>query len=92
MKRLLRYLLTRHFDTDVEAEIRAHIDEKTEVHLGAGLPIEEASAKIRAGGPLDDDEDLALPVWAGHVPLALHALDPIALDGAHALPKRPRGL
>jgi uncharacterized protein len=33
------------------------------------LPLTEASAKLRAGGPLDDDEDYALPVWAGTVGL-----------------------
>ena len=37
------------------------------------LSLEEASAKVREGGPVDDDEDLALPVWAGVVPLALQA-------------------
>ena len=35
------------------------------------LPLSEASAKIRTGGPIDDEEDYALPVWAGHLPLAL---------------------
>ena len=44
------------------------------------LPIVEASAKVRTGGPLDDAADLAWPCWAGHVPLRLTALDPIA-DG-----------
>ncbi|MEZ5255380.1 MAG: hypothetical protein R2705_00350 [Ilumatobacteraceae bacterium] len=28
------------------------------------VPIDEASAKIRAGGPIDDDEDLDEAVWA----------------------------
>lgn len=36
------------------------------------LPIDEASAKVRTGRPLDDDEDYALTgVWAGVVPLTL---------------------
>ena len=35
------------------------------------LPIEEASAKIRTGGPIDDDEDYAMDVWAGILPLDL---------------------
>jgi uncharacterized protein len=35
------------------------------------MPIEEASAKVRTGGPIDDDEDMDLPVWAGVVALAL---------------------
>ncbi|MBL4614921.1 MAG: pyridoxamine 5'-phosphate oxidase family protein [Magnetovibrio sp.] len=33
------------------------------------MPIEEASAKIRSGGPVDDDEDYALPIWAGVLPI-----------------------
>jgi nitroimidazol reductase NimA-like FMN-containing flavoprotein (pyridoxamine 5'-phosphate oxidase superfamily) len=42
------------------------------------LALEEASVKCRRGGPLDDAEDLALPYWAGVVPLAQQALPPIA--------------
>jgi nitroimidazol reductase NimA-like FMN-containing flavoprotein (pyridoxamine 5'-phosphate oxidase superfamily) len=33
------------------------------------MALAEASAKVRTGPPVDDDEDLALPVWAGVVPL-----------------------
>jgi hypothetical protein len=33
------------------------------------LPIDEASAKIRTGGPVDDEEDIDLPIWAGVLPL-----------------------
>ena len=42
------------------------------------LPIEEASAKIRTGPPLDDEEDYALNVWAGVLPLAIRAGEPVA--------------
>jgi len=35
------------------------------------LPIEEASAKIRVGDPKDDEEDYAMDVWAGVLPLEL---------------------
>jgi len=41
------------------------------------LPITEASAKIRKGGPIDDREDLALDVWAGVLPLTLTPGDPV---------------
>jgi nitroimidazol reductase NimA-like FMN-containing flavoprotein (pyridoxamine 5'-phosphate oxidase superfamily) len=41
------------------------------------LPLEEASAKIRTGPPLDDEADYALPIWAGVVPLKLMAGEPI---------------
>jgi hypothetical protein len=35
------------------------------------IPIEEASAKVRTGGPVDDEEDRAHGAWAGVIPLAL---------------------
>ena len=34
-----------------------------------GMKIEEASAKVRTGPPADEDEDYALPIWAGVVPI-----------------------
>src|SRR5262249_47863648 len=33
------------------------------------LPLAEVSAKIRTGPPKDDQEDMAVPVWAGELPL-----------------------
>lgn len=39
--------------------------------------IDEASAKIRQGPPLDDDEDYDLPLWAGILPLSTEATTPI---------------
>ena len=41
------------------------------------LPIEEASAKLRTGPPLDEEEDYALDVWAGVLPLKLRAGEPV---------------
>jgi nitroimidazol reductase NimA-like FMN-containing flavoprotein (pyridoxamine 5'-phosphate oxidase superfamily) len=41
------------------------------------LPIEEASAKVRTGPPVDDEEDLEWPAWAGVVPLALQVGVPL---------------
>ncbi|HEX8409320.1 MAG TPA: pyridoxamine 5'-phosphate oxidase family protein [Thermoanaerobaculia bacterium] len=45
------------------------------------LPLDEASAKIRTGPPVDDDEDYALPIWAGVVPMKLTRGEPIADQG-----------
>ena len=42
------------------------------------LPLAEASAKIRTGPPKDEQEDYALPVWAGVVPLRVGAGTPEA--------------
>jgi nitroimidazol reductase NimA-like FMN-containing flavoprotein (pyridoxamine 5'-phosphate oxidase superfamily) len=40
------------------------------------LALDEVSAKVRTGPPIDDEEDYALPVWAGVVPLRMQAGDP----------------
>jgi uncharacterized protein len=44
------------------------------------LPLNEASAKVRTGGPKDDEEDYALPIWAGVIPLKLEVFPPIEDD------------
>lgn len=49
------------------------------------LALDESSAKVRTGGPNDDEADLALDVWAGVLPLALHAL-PAVPDAGVARP------
>jgi nitroimidazol reductase NimA-like FMN-containing flavoprotein (pyridoxamine 5'-phosphate oxidase superfamily) len=40
--------------------------------------IDEASAKTRCGMPIDEEEDLDLPIWSGLIPLANDRLSPIA--------------
>jgi uncharacterized protein len=42
------------------------------------IPLLEASAKIRTGPPVDDEEDYALSVWAGVLPLRTSAGEPLA--------------
>jgi nitroimidazol reductase NimA-like FMN-containing flavoprotein (pyridoxamine 5'-phosphate oxidase superfamily) len=41
------------------------------------IDINEASAKMRSGPPGDDDEDMALDIWAGVIPLRVQSDDPI---------------
>jgi hypothetical protein len=41
------------------------------------IKIDEASAKVRVGPPVDEDEDYALPVWAGILPLKELPLAPV---------------
>jgi nitroimidazol reductase NimA-like FMN-containing flavoprotein (pyridoxamine 5'-phosphate oxidase superfamily) len=48
------------------------------------LPIEEFSAKVRQGPPVDDSEDMNFPTWAGVVPLSMAVGTPI--DDAGLLP------
>ncbi|MGH9054533.1 MAG: pyridoxamine 5'-phosphate oxidase family protein [Acidimicrobiales bacterium] len=45
------------------------------------LPLTEASAKVRTGPPIDADEDLAFPVWAGVLPLI--TIPGVPLPDAH---------
>jgi hypothetical protein len=41
------------------------------------LPLSEASAKVRTGPPKDDEEDYALPIWAGVLPIRMQLGMPI---------------
>jgi nitroimidazol reductase NimA-like FMN-containing flavoprotein (pyridoxamine 5'-phosphate oxidase superfamily) len=52
------------------------VKELKAIHVLA-FPLGEASAKIRTGPPLDNEEDYALPTWAGVVPLHTHAGPPV---------------
>jgi uncharacterized protein len=44
------------------------------------LDLVEVSAKVRAGGPVDEAEDIGLPYWAGVVPLTMTAGAPMPAD------------
>jgi uncharacterized protein len=51
------------------------------------LPIEEASAKVRTGPPVDEQADMELPYWAGVLPLELRTGEPVtAADLVEDLP------
>lgn len=53
------------------------------------IPIHEASAKIRVGPPVDDEEDRALEVWAGVIPLKSVAGSPLPDPGLPATIEPP---
>lgn len=76
--------LLDHIVSGRSAEARPPTDSELRATLVVRVPIIEASAKVRVGGPLDDEGDLALPVWAGEIPLAVVAGPPVA--DAHLLP------
>jgi len=44
------------------------------------LPIDEFSAKVRVGPPVDDAEDYSFPTWAGVIPLEIKPATPIPDD------------
>jgi len=55
------------------ADVRQPNQRELELTTVLSLPIAEASAKIRSGPPLDDDDDYDLPIWAGVIPFRLAA-------------------
>lgn len=80
------------------AEVRPPTTNELKATALLALPIEEASAKVRTGPPLDDEEDQGLDAWAGVIPLRLRAGAPqpdpglregIAVPAAVAAYERP---
>src|SRR6266849_2797993 len=63
--------LVEHVCAGRSAHARPPNESELRQTLVLALPIEEASAKVRTGGPVDDEEDYALPVWAGVLPLTM---------------------
>ena len=72
------FALSEHMIPSRWADVRKPNQRELEQTTVLFLPITEASAKVRTGPPLDDDEDYALDVWAGVIPLKLVAESPIA--------------
>ncbi|MGI8786899.1 MAG: pyridoxamine 5'-phosphate oxidase family protein [Pyrinomonadaceae bacterium] len=64
---------TEHIVPERWAEIRPPSEKELKATTVLSLSLNEASAKIRAGNPSDDEEDYALDVWAGVIPLHLTA-------------------
>jgi nitroimidazol reductase NimA-like FMN-containing flavoprotein (pyridoxamine 5'-phosphate oxidase superfamily) len=58
------------------AEARAPSPSELRQTRVLSVPLEEVSAKVRTGGPIDDPDDMPLPVWAGVLPLRLAAGQP----------------
>lgn len=82
-------LLVEHLVPGRTASARGGNEKELRGTLVLRLPLDEASAKIRTGPPVDDDEDMALPVWAGVIPVGLSPGAPIAdsqLDAGIAEP------
>ena len=59
-------------------EVRGPTPEELKATSVLSLELAEASAKVRSGPPLDDEEDHSLPVWAGVIPLRVTSGPPIS--------------
>ncbi len=69
--------LTDHLVPGRWQDIRQPNAQELKRTLVLSIPIDEASAKVRVGPPLDDEEDYQLEVWAGVIPLKLAAETPV---------------
>ncbi|MFY9619845.1 MAG: pyridoxamine 5'-phosphate oxidase family protein [Pyrinomonadaceae bacterium] len=63
-------------------EVRGPNDRELQLTTVLSIPLNEASAKVRTGPPVDDEEDYDLPVWAGVIPLRLIAEAPVDDPGS----------
>ena len=83
-------LISEHLMPGRWDELRPPHDREVKMTGVIALPIESASAKVTAGPPEDEDEDYALPVWAGVVPveqvLGVPVSDPALADGTPVSP------
>src|SRR5262245_43278192 len=69
--------LSEHFIMGRWDDVREPNEQELRATTVLSMQLEEASAKVRSGPPLDDEEDYALPIWAGVVPLKMVAGEPI---------------
>jgi nitroimidazol reductase NimA-like FMN-containing flavoprotein (pyridoxamine 5'-phosphate oxidase superfamily) len=76
-KRRALEVLVDHLVPGRTASARGPSEHELRSTLVLRLPLDEASAKVRTGPPIDDDEDLDLPVWAGVLPLRLATGAPV---------------
>jgi nitroimidazol reductase NimA-like FMN-containing flavoprotein (pyridoxamine 5'-phosphate oxidase superfamily) len=58
-------------------DVRKPTEQEMKATTVLSLPLEEVSAKIRTGPPIDDDADYQLPIWAGLLPLRLMPSEPV---------------
>jgi nitroimidazol reductase NimA-like FMN-containing flavoprotein (pyridoxamine 5'-phosphate oxidase superfamily) len=65
--------LSEHILPGRWAESRQPNEKELKATLVMRLPIEEFSAKVRQGPPIDDEEDYSFPTWAGVIPLEMVA-------------------
>ena len=64
-------------------EMRGPNKQELDATLVLSLALEEASAKVRTGPPIDDEEDYELPIWAGVLPLRMSAGEAVADPRLH---------
>ena len=86
---------TNHVVAGRWEQVRQPAEQEMKATTVLVLPLNEVSAKIRTGPPLDDEEDYSLQVWAGVVPVKPHFGEPVAdsrLVSGSSAPRITRGV
>jgi uncharacterized protein len=79
-KREALHVFTEHVARGRWMDVRQPSEKELNATVVLSIPLEEVSAKVRTGPPIDDEEDYALPVWAGVLPLVPTPQTPIPDD------------
>jgi uncharacterized protein len=82
-------VLSEHIVPGRWDDVRQPSDKELKATSVLRVPIEEFSAKVRTGPPIDDEEDYSFPTWAGVLPLELKTGEPSAdtrLDRGREVP------
>ncbi len=72
--------ITNHIVPGRWEEVRPPDEKELKATSVLSLALEEVSAKVRSGPPIDDEQDYALPIWAGVIPIRSAAAPPVG-DG-----------
>jgi nitroimidazol reductase NimA-like FMN-containing flavoprotein (pyridoxamine 5'-phosphate oxidase superfamily) len=72
LRALSEHILPHRWD-----DVRQPSEKELKATSALRVPIDEFSAKVRTGPPLDDEEDFSFPTWAGVIPLETSAGAPI---------------
>ena len=70
-------IFTEHVMKGRWNDVRIPTEQELKATTVLSVVLEEVSAKVRTGGPIDDEPDYALPVWAGVLPLETVAKTPL---------------
>jgi len=79
-KAAVLHALVEHLVPGRTTDARQPTNEELRSTLVLRIPIDEASAKVRTGGPVDEPEDMTLSVWAGVIPLTIESGTPLRDD------------
>ena len=77
-KRAALTAIVEHMVPGRSADVRAPTDAEVDATSVVWLPLDEASAKVRSGPPVDLEGDVSRACWAGEIPLRLAAGTPVA--------------